>query len=298
MKKALKIFGIVLLFGIIAIIAIPFLFKGTIQEKVRYLINQHVTATVDFTDLDISLIRSFPKASIVIDKLSIINNAPFEGDTLAYSKKIALDMSINELFKDKTEAISVQKIIIDQANIAIKTDSLGRSNFDIAKTQSTEEKPAVQEEEESFTFALEHYEINDSKILYKDDVSKTSLVMTHLNHSGDGSVSGEKVLLDTKTNTEASFELDGTKYLNKNKLELDAQLELDLKNQQYTFKENKALINRLPLEFAGFVKLEEKFTDVDLTFKTPTSDFKNFLAVIPEVYAKNLDGVTTTGDFL
>ncbi len=297
MKKALKIFGIVLLFGIIAIIAIPFLFKGTIQEKVRYLINQHVTATVDFTDLDISLIRSFPKASIVIDELSIINNAPFEGDTLAYSKKIALDMSINELFKDKTEAISVQKIIIDQANIAIKTDSLGRSNFDIAKTQSTEEKPAVQEEEESFTFALEHYEINDSKILYKDDVSKTSLVMTHLNHSGDGSVSGEKVLLDTKTNTEASFELDGTKYLNKNKLELDAQLELDLKNQQYTFKENKALINRLPLEFAGFVKLEEKFTDVDLTFKTPTSDFKNFLAVIPEVYAKNLDGVTTTGDF-
>ncbi|MCK8522380.1 AsmA family protein [Aquimarina sp. D1M17] len=297
MKKALKIFGIVLLFGIIAIISIPFLFKGTIQEKVRYLINQHVTATVDFTDLDISLIRSFPKASIVIDELSIINNAPFEGDTLAYSKKIALDMSINELFKDKTEAISVQKIIIDQANIAIKTDSLGRSNFDIAKTQGTEEKPVVQEEEESFTFALEHYEINDSKILYKDDVSKTLLIMTHLNHSGDGSVSGEKVLLDTKTNTEASFELDGTKYLNKNKLELDAQLELDLKNQQYTFKENKALINRLPLEFAGFVKLEEKFTDVDLTFKTPTSDFKNFLAVIPEVYAKNLDGVTTTGDF-
>ena len=27
------------------------------------------------------------------------------------------------------------------------------------------------------------------------------------------------------------------------------------------------------------------------------SDFKNFLAVIPETYAKNLDGVETTGDF-
>ena len=36
---------------------------------------------------------------------------------------------------------------------------------------------------------------------------------------------------------------------------------------------------------------------MDLSFKTPSSDFKNFLAVIPEEYAKNLDGVTTTGDF-
>ncbi len=296
MKKALKILGIVLLLLIIGIISVPFLFKGTIQDKVRYLVNQHVDAKVDFADIDISLIRSFPQASVIIDELSIINHAPFEGDTLAYSKRIALDMSVNELFKDATEAISVQKIIIDEANIAIKTDSLGSSNFDIGKKQE-DAVDTPSEESGSFTFALEHYEINDSKILYLDDVSKTILEMTGLNHSGDGSVSGDKVILNTKTNAEASFGLDGTKYLNKNKLQLDAEIELDLKNQRYSFRENKGLINRLPLEFTGFVQLFEKYNDVDLSFKTPSSDFKNFLAVIPEVYAKNLDGVQTSGDF-
>ncbi len=298
MKKALKIFGIIVLLGIIGIISIPFLFKGTIQDKVRYLVNEHVNARVDFANIDISLIRSFPQASVIIDDLSIINYAPFEGDTLAYSKRIALDMSINELFKDATEAVNVQKIIINEANIAIKTDSLGNSNFDISKQQGeTQQETPVEEESGDFTFALEHYEINDSKILFKDDVSKTILEMVHLNHSGDGSVSGNKVILDTHTDSEASFGLDNTKYLNKNKLRLDAQIELDLKNQRYSFKENKALINRLPLEFTGFVQLFEKYTDVDLSFKTPTSDFKNFLAVIPETYAKNLDGVQTSGDF-
>ncbi len=296
MKKALKILGIVLLLLIIGVISVPFLFKGTIQDKVRYLVNEHVDAKVDFADIDISLLRSFPQASVIIDELSIINHAPFEGDTLAYSKRIALDMSVNELFKDATEAISVQKIIIDEANIAIKTDSLGDSNFDIGKKQENVVDPPT-EESGSFTFALEHYEINDSKILYQDDVSKTILEMTGLNHSGDGSVSGDKVILNTKTNAEASFGLDGTKYLNKNKLQLDAEIELDLKNQRYSFRENKGLINRLPLEFTGFVQLFEKYTDVDLSFKTPSSDFKNFLAVIPEVYAKNLDGVKTSGDF-
>ncbi len=298
MKKALKILGVILLLCIIGIISIPFIFKGTIKEKVRYIVNQHVNAKVDFADIDISLIRSFPRASVIIDELSIINYAPFEGDTLAYSKKIALNMSVNELFKDTSEAINVQKIIIDEAHIAIKTDSLGNSNFDITKTDEKEAVPAPEEESNSsFVFALEHYEINDSKIFFIDDVSKTVLEMTNLNHQGDGSVSGEKVILDTKTDTEASFSLEDTKYLNNNKLQLDAEIELDLKNQRYSFKENKALINRLPLEFAGFVQLNEKDTDIDLSFKTPTSDFKNFLAVIPETYAKNLDGVTTAGDF-
>ncbi len=297
MKKVLKILGIFILILIIAIISIPFLFKGTIQDKVRYLVNEHVNAKVDFANIDISLIRSFPQASVIIDDFSIINHAPFEGDTLAYSKRIALDMSVKELFKNASEPISVKEIIIDEANIAIKTDSLGNSNIDITKKQDNTEIPKEDEKSGSFSFALNHYEINNSKILFKDDLSKTILSMTGLNHSGDGSVSGEKIILDTKTNTEASFSLDNTKYLNKNKLNLDAQIELDLKNQKYSFKENKALINRLPLEFSGYVQLFEKYTDVDLSFTTPSSDFKNFLAVIPEAYVKNLDGIQTSGDF-
>ncbi|WP_438710284.1 AsmA family protein [Aquimarina muelleri] len=298
MKKAFKIFGIFILLLIIGIISIPFLFKGTIQDKVRYLINEHVNAKVDFANIDISLIRSFPQASVVIDNFSVINHAPFEGDTLAYSKRIALDMSVKELFKSASEPISVKKIIIDEANIAIKTDSLGNSNIDIAKKKDTNPEPVLEEKNSSFTFDLDHYEINNSKILFKDDISKTILSMTQLNHSGDGSVSGEKIILDTKTNTEASFSLQNTEYLNRNKLNLDAKIELDLKNQKYSFKENKALINRLPLEFSGYVQLFKKYTDVDLSFKTPSSDFKNFLAVIPEAYVKNLDGIQTSGDFL
>ena len=295
-KKVLKIVSILILILIIAIISIPFLFGGTIKDKIRYLANEHVNAKVDFADVDISLIRSFPDASVIIDELSIINFAPFEGDTLAYAKKISLDMSINELFKDATEPISVQKFIIDEANIAIKTDSLGNSNFDIVKT-SEETKVVAEDEGGSFVFELDHYEINNSKLLYQDNISKIALLMTNVNHSGDGSLSGENILLDTQSSSEVSFSLDDTKYLNKNMLKLDAELELDLKNQRYAFKENKAFVNQLPLEFEGFVQLTEKYTDVDLSFKTPSSDFKNFLAVIPEVYAKNLDGVQTTGDF-
>ena len=58
------------------------------------------------------------------------------------------------------------------------------------------------------------------------------------------------------------------------------------------------MVNQLPLVFDGFVKVNEENQDVDISFKTPSSDFKNFLAVIPEAYASNLDGVKTTGNFM
>ncbi len=300
MKKALKIFGIIILILSVALIAAPFLFKGSIQEKFIYQINQHVNAKVDLKNVDLSFIRSFPKASIVIDELSIITHAPFENDTLAYVKRAALDLSITDLFKGGEETIGLQRIIIDEAYVAIKTDSLGNSNFDITKVndETTAEKDDTSEDtgEESFTFGLEHYEINDSRILFKDDQTKMMLEMVGFNHQGDGEV-GDKIILNTLTETEASFVFDGTRYLNKNKLTLDADIELDLENQKYTFKENTLQVNRLPLEFTGFVQLADQHTDVDLSFNTPTSDFKNFLAVIPEVYTKDISRVKTQGDF-
>ncbi len=52
--------------------------------------------------------------------------------------------------------------------------------------------------------------------------------------------------------------MDSTKYLNNNSINLDALIGLDLTNQKYTFKDNKAYINQLPLEFKGYVQLIEE----------------------------------------
>jgi AsmA-like C-terminal region len=80
-------------------------------------------------------------------------------------------------------------------------------------------------------------------------------------------------------------------------LTLDAIIGIDLDKQKYTFLDNKAKINELPLEFTGFIQLLEKGQEYDLAFKTPTSSFKNFLGLIPAAYAGSIKDVKTTGDF-
>ena len=73
---------------------------------------------------------------------------------------------------------------------------------------------------------------------------------------------------------------------------------MDLEQMRYTFLENQALINQLPLTFDGYVQVNEDNNEVDISFKTPTSSFKNFLAVIPEEYSRNIEEVETRGDFI
>ena len=300
MKKIFKIIGIVLLVLIIGLIAAPFLFRGQLEDLLKRSINENINATVAWEDFDLTLFSRFPDAAVKVNNFSVVNNAPFAGDTLASGAVLQLDMGVMQLFKTSSgEPIAIDAIRLDDAYVNIKVDSLGNANYDIAKENPNASATAdtLADSSGGFSFAVQHYELNNSRINYLDESTQTFLRLSEVNHEGDGDFSAAISSLNTKTEALASFDLDGVNYLNNNKLSLDAVIEMNLDEQRYTFKENEALVNQLPLVFEGFVQINEANNELDLSFETPTSDFKNFLGVIPEVYAKNLDGVTTTGDF-
>ena len=298
MKKILKIFGIFVLILVIGLIAAPFLFKGTIEKLIKKTINNNVNAQVEWRDLDLTLFSSFPDATVVIKDFSVVNNDPFKGDTLASGERLELQMGIKQLLKKENEQIKVDELNLEKAYINIKVDSLGNANYDIAKEQPQTIETPTDTTSSGFTFDLSHYEIKDSRINYLDESTKTFFKLKDVNHVGNGDLSVSKSTLETQTNALVSLDLDGVNYLEDHTITLDANFELDLDKQKYTFLENEANINELPLTFNGFVQVNEDNNDIDITFKTPSSDFKNFLAIIPKTYSKNLDGVDTTGDFI
>ena len=296
MKKVLKITGFTILTVLILLITIPFVFQGKIQGIVKQFINDNVNAQVEFSDVSLSFIRSFPEAHVGINDFVITNFEPFKGDTLVAAKSIAFTVSIPELFKTAgEEPIVVNSIFVDEAMITLKTNAEGQTNYDIAKASETE--TTTDTTGSSFAFSIDDYSIKNSGFDYIDESSKMMMQISELNHTGSGTFSGETSELDTETEANVSFTMDGTNYLNHNAIKLDALIDLDLTNSKYTFKENKGYINKLPIEFDGFVQLLGEGQNIDLTFKNPESDFKNFLALIPETYSGSLDGVQTSGDF-
>lgn len=298
-KKILKIVGGLFLVMILLLVAAPFFLKGKIADIIKNKVNNSINATFDFSDADLSLFRSFPNATVTLDNITLINKAPFEGDTLFASERVSLDMSIKELFKDASEPIAIKSLVLDRPLINIKVDQEENANYDIAIDDSSSPDTAAEtaSSESSFTLSMESYAINNAVIKYDDLASGMSFAISEMNHSGRGDLSLENSELDTETSGLVSFEMDSTQYLNKNPVQLKALIGVDLKENKYSFLKNEAMVNQLALVFDGFVKLNEDNQEVNISFKTPSSDFKNFLAVIPEAYSKDIAQVTTTGNF-
>ncbi|QSW90552.1 AsmA family protein [Flavobacterium endoglycinae] len=296
LKKILKVTAIVIVVFVAALFAIPFLFKDQIKAKIADAINESVDAKVSFADADLSLFKNFPNAAVGIEKLVIINKAPFEGDTLVSLGELNLKMSIKELFKGKDEPLNIEGITSENGLINIIFNKDGVGNFDIAlKDKKSEDKK--DDKSSPLSLKIQNYKIENFTFRYIDQGSKIKMVIDSLNHEGTGDFTNSVLDLNTKTTANVSLDMDKVNYMKNIKLTLDAILGIDLEKSKYTFKENKALINQLPLEFDGFIQMAEKAQIYDLKFKTPTSSFTNFLGLIPAAYASSLDGVKTTGDF-
>ena len=294
LKKILKIVGVVLLMLVILAFAIPYFFKDQIKAKILTSINEKVDAKIAFDDADLSLFRNFPNASVSIEKLSIINKAPFVGDTLVAFDELNLKMSIKELFKGDNEPINIDGISSKNGLINIIFNKDGIGNYDIA----LKDKNNIEDKKSKpLSLKIKDYSVENFKFKYYDEKSKIKMVLDSVNHQGTGDFTSSKLDLATKSTAKVSLDMDKVNYMKNVGIAIDAVLGIDLDKSKYTFKENKAKINELPLEFDGFIQLVDAGQQYDLTFKTPTSSFKNFLGLIPAQYSSNLKEVKTSGDF-
>ena len=294
LKKIVLIFVVIFALVIVSLFAIPYFFKDQIKAKITEAINEKVDAKVSFSDADLSLFKNFPNATISIEKLNIINKAPFEGDTLVSLGELNLKMSIAALFKGKDEPMNIEGISSKNGLINIIFNKDGIGNYDIALK---DDKAKDDSKTKPLALKIQNYKIENFTFRYFDESSKIKMTIDSLNHEGTGDFAAQKLDLKTKSTAKITLNMDKVNYMNNVPLTLDAVLGIDLEKQKYTFKENKALINQLPLEFDGFIQLVDAGQEYDLKFKTPTSSFKNFLGLIPAAYASSLDNVKTTGDF-
>ena len=115
MKTLLKILGGILIVLLIAIIALPFIFKDEIKEVVKNATNNNVNAKVDFGDVGLSLLSSFPNLSVSVDDLSIVNYEPFEGDTIFSAKSI--DVSVDIMSVISGDVLKVKSINLNSPKI-------------------------------------------------------------------------------------------------------------------------------------------------------------------------------------
>src|SRR5690554_7986245 len=112
MKRFLKIFLGVIVGLFLLLLILPFAFKGKIETMVKELINEELEATVAWDGFSVSLIRNFPNLGVGMEGLSVVNAAPFEGDTLLFVGEFAASVDVMSALRG--EAIDVKSVLIDR----------------------------------------------------------------------------------------------------------------------------------------------------------------------------------------
>jgi hypothetical protein len=290
-KKILKITGIVVLALIISAFLLPLLLKGKIMEIAKKEINQNLNAHVDFKDVDISFFRHFPHVAAGLDNLQIIGTGDFSKDTLLSAKKIDVAFNFMSLFGN-TE-MKVYSITINNPRIHAIINKDGKANWDITKPDTS----ATPAKESEFKMSLKKYTINDAYINYVDIPGNMSSEIFHLNHTGSGDFTSELFTLATKTSAESvSFTYANVPYLVNVKTLLDADIQVDTRNEKYTFKTDDIELNDLKLSTQGYFQFVNDSTyGMDIKFNAPSTEFKTLLSLVPAIYNNDFSKIKTSG---
>ena len=297
-KRLLLIAGILLVVLIGAAIALPIIFKDEILAKAKEEINKNVRAQVDFSDVSLSLLRSFPNFCFRMEDFSVIGIDTFAGYPLAKGKAAEFTIDLKSVI-NADAPISIKSVSLEEPDINILVLENGLANYDI--TVPTDER--IEETAESTDYSgvrikLDKYSITGGKFVYDDRQGGTYVSINDLNHSGKGDFTIDVYDLDTKTTIgEMTVSQGGITYLKKARADLDAIFNIDQTNSKYTLKDNKLTVNDLTVNAEGFVQLLAEDIAMDLSFSTPESDFKSLFSLIPNAYIQGYESVKVDGQF-
>lgn len=291
-KRILLTLVVLVVLILAAAILIPILFKDKIEAAVKKEVNNSINAVVDWGEWDITILKSFPDLTVEIENVKVSNVAPFEGIDLARIAMLTATVAIKSVFGDK---IDIKRIGLVKPHIHVKVLEDGRANWDIAKADSTiETTPA--DTASAFNIGLREYWIEDGSLIYDDASLGYYMDLLGLDHNGSGDFTQDLFTLNTTTHADtANVVFDGIKYLKNVKADIKADLDMDMPNMKFTFKENEATINQLTLGFDGWLAMPGDDMDMDITWNTKKTDFGTLLSLVPAEFASDLTGVQMSG---
>jgi len=294
-KKIAITFAILLVILFTAAACIPFIFKKQIVAKVKSSINDEVNAKVNFEEFDLSLISSFPNLGIELNDLSVVGIDSFATDTLANIKQLQLNLNLMSVIKGGT--YEIKSVLLDEPTIYARVLKSGKANWDIMKQDSV--KTPADTSKSAFKAALQKYEIVNGKVTYNDASLGFYMQAEDLNHTGKGDFTSDLFTLTTQSAIEKlTVKYGGIPYLSNVKLDAALPIAIDMKQMKFTFGENKIKLNELILSAVGYLAMPND-TDMvmDFKFDAQQSDLKNFLSLVPAIYAANFKDLAASGKF-
>ncbi len=264
MKKGLKIikkivfwvFFIALFFVTISTILLK-IYEDDIEQYAIDEINKHINTKVKVEDIDLTILRNFPYASLDFQKV-LINDA-YESikseDTLFYAQHLYLNFNIWDII---SENYTVKNIKTNNGVLKIKTSKLGDVNYLITKPDNDSTNT------NKFSFKLDWLKAENLRFEYANIATQQFYKVNIKDGDFEGDFSETDYQLKVRSDLYIQKLKTNSFSLVKHKnAHLDLNLHINTQKDEYLFKQGDLTIEKMPFQVTGAIKSNQ----IDLSIK-------------------------------
>jgi hypothetical protein len=283
-----------LLFLLMTLLTLPLLLRDRVEGWVRAAVEERVEAEVSWSGARLSLLRSFPAATLTLRDLEITGVGAFRGDTLAQVSSIHLVLDarsvIGSLRGTSPLAIRSVDVLAPEVRLVVLED--GSRNWDIGVADEEQpERPG-----RPLDVSLRGLRVQHGSLSLDDRESGMRMDAHGVSHSLSGDLRRERVTLRTRTEARSlSLRMAGLPVLSRSELEVGADLDLDRVRKTLAIADADVRLDALRLALSGSVGLGGEALGLDLAFRAPSTDIRQILSLLPAIRSGGTADLETAG---
>ncbi|MCX6350467.1 MAG: AsmA family protein [Bacteroidetes bacterium] len=241
-----------------------------------------------FEKVNIRLLSTFPFGTIDIKDLVITESVQGSNKAVATIKHLKLQFNLFDIF---LKTYIIHRIVIDGADVKLKVDSNGVSNFSVLK------KKHERKEQTNIKLDLRKLILRNSNLSFYDANKK----LTAKTNIDKATLSG----LFSKDNFDVSTELflkkmtveaRGINYIKNSDLTLKGDIGVDAVKGLINFKKGNTLnLLKVTFKVGGKLQYTEVGVGTNIYITSKEADIKTLVALLPSSYAKDFENYNSSG---
>ena len=240
-KQILKVISLILFLIIVLGSGFTLMFGEQIENVILNNINSKIKKEVSLSEMNFSLFKNFPYASVIFNDLLISSSQGSNADSLLFANTGVIKLNLLDVL---TSNYSISNISIFNGNIHLKYSKDGIPNFHILKDSNSTEK----------SLQITSLELENTNLVYENLKNKYSL-KTKVNSSILNFKNWDNNIIHLKSDLEdANLYIDNLEYLNNKSVLLNSKI--SIKEDSILLHSSNAKINESFFEEVNYYYLD------------------------------------------
>jgi len=293
---AITFASVILLMLLIIGVAVWLVFTpAKITPIVRTQMAKFITCESQIGEVELTFFSTFPQFGIKVNRFALINHIPeVPSDTLVRADQFVGIVDLAAWWK-RNELVFME-LQLRNGTINAFVDSLGRTNFDVVKTDTI---TAAEDSEMPFRFInLENVDLKHINVSYLDQSMKLQTDVRDLTAQFSGKMISDTINTQIKVSEGImSLTYDGENYLRIASVKANTNARFNLPKMKIDFGNSEVTVNNMNLTFSGSIENDSPHDQIlfDLNYQGKLLPLPELLVFVPSGYQSYLKGVEANG---